>query len=316
MLEKILSNNTLKDRVFKLIEDGIRTNNDWEEPIRLLDIVEIFQHDSIMLIINYFLDKDENVFDILPFDFLEKNYTYEGIHYILENSGWLNKYIKNPEIVNHNFSDVEYSGDKKILSVKNLENFFILFSGEQQDFVYDVLLSNDIISYINTLNESTLLEEIIDKMDNKSINNLINYIYTYFNVVINNENELFEIIRDNKIPKLNLELENTMMEARASVTLLEYQDIIRDKIEKLFKNKIIYNMSRWEIDITNVFYEFINQNIRIDGLNSNYYKDYISLVKNVLDEDYENLEIPSSKYFEPNDRLVMEFFNENILYFF
>lgn len=316
MLEKILSNQTLKERIFKLIEDGLHTNYNWDEPIRLLDILEINQHDSIMLIINYFLEKNENVFDHLPYKFLDKTYLSEGIHYVLENSGWLNKYIKNPTIINHNFSDIEYYGDRKILTFKELVKVYILFRGDQQDFVYDVLSSNDIITYINPLNESTLLEEIIQKMDDKSINNLIKYIYEYFDIHINNENELFDIIISNKLPKFNLKLRDTMMEARSSVTLLEYQYIIRDKIEGLFKNKIIYNNLKWDIDITNVFYEFINENIRIEGLDSNGYNEFIFLVKNVLDEDYGYLELPNLKYFEPNDKMVYEYFNENIIYFF
>ena len=315
MFEKILSNQNVKERVFNLIHDGITLSNNWEEPIRLLEIVEVNLHDSIMLIITYYLEKDENVFDHLPYEFLEKNYISEGIFYLLNTSGWINKFIKNPKVINQEFSDINYINDKRILTFKELASPYILFVGGQHDLVYDVLSYNDIERYIKELNESTLIDEIIKKLDSRSIQILVDHIYEHYGKVVNNEDELFSIIYYNTLPKLNMILGKEMNGARASVISLEYQDIIRNELEKLFKNKIIYNDYKWEIDVTNTFYEFLIENIKHSGLN-NYYKYFISLVKVVLDVDYGDLRVPPIEHFEPNDKLVGEYFNENVIYYF
>ena len=319
----------------------------WEDKLKtlpyiMIDDFNITELDAEGIIFEYLLDIGDNPLEYITLDDLRSKYYGNDVVNLLENTGWLDKYIKDEHAFPQTFNDVEKKGDRVYLIVDRWDEFTMLFRSGDQSTVEAVLGEDwaELYGYfdadwesdvVDNLNEETIThikghikegDFIGEEMSEFSMDDEHGYILT--EDMVNDTETILRLIDEEDIfNDLRSELTGQYRWAYEQAGEDEIFGKLKGEIEGLLGSE-----GKWEevkdkegnikgqvirFDITDIFYKYMissmEENSEIPG---EYYGDYISMLSGVLDYTEERLSTPDMGYFYPDSTKTEENFNYNI----
>lgn len=319
----------------------------WEDKLKtlpyiMIDDFNITELDAEGIIFEYLLDIGDNPLEYITLDDLRSKYYGNDVVNLLENTGWLDKYIKDEHAFPQTFNDVEKKGDRVYLIVDRWDEFTMLFRSGNQSTVEAVLGEDwaELYGYFDVDWES----DVVDNLNEKSITHIKDHIkehnfigqemseysmddgqfHTLTEDMVNDTETILRLIDEEDIfNDLRSELTSQYRWAFEQAGENELFDNLKDEIEGLLGSE-----GKWgdvkdkegnikgqviRFDITDIFYKYMissmEENSEIPG---EYYGDYISMLSEVLDYTEERLSTPDMGYFYPDSTKTEENFNYNI----
>ena len=319
----------------------------WEDKLKtlpyiMIDDFNITELDAEGIIFEYLLDIGDNPLEYITLDDLRSKYYGNDVVNLLENTGWLDKYIKDEHAFPQTFNDVEKKGDRVYLIVDRWDEFTMLFRSGNQSTVEAVLGEDwaELYGYFDVDWES----DVVDNLNEKSITHIKDHIkehnfigqemseysmddgqfHTLTEDMVNDTETILRLIDEEDIfNDLRSELTSQYRWAFEQAGENELFDNLKDEIEGLLGSE-----GKWgdvkdkegnikgqviRFDITDIFYKYMissmEENSEIPG---EYYGDYISMLSGVLDYTEERLSTPDMGYFYPDSTKTEENFNYNI----
>tara|TARA_R110001632_G_scaffold139494_3_gene255245 strand:- start:7399 stop:8502 length:1104 start_codon:yes stop_codon:yes gene_type:complete len=319
----------------------------WEDKLKtlpyiMIDDFNITELDAEGIIFEYLLDIGDNPLEYITLDDLRSKYYGNDVVNLLENTGWLDKYIKDEHAFPQTFNDVEKKGDRVYLIVDRWDEFTMLFRSGNQSTVEAVLGEDwaELYGYFDVDWES----DVVDNLNEKSITHIKDHIkehnfigqemseysmddgqfHTLTEDMVNDTETILRLIDEEDIfNDLRSELTSQYRWAYEQAGENELFGNLKDEIEGLLGSE-----GKWgdvkdkegnikgqviRFDITDIFYKYMissmEENSEIPG---EYYGDYISMLSEVLDYTEERLSTPDMGYFYPDSTKTEENFNYNI----
>ena len=294
------------------------------------------------ILFNYLMSKGEDPLIYVTFDDLTSRLYGEDIVDLLEKSGWFDKYIKNEFAFPQNFHDIEKKGDRVYLVVDRWDEFTMLFRQDDQSTVERVLSEDwaELYGYFDADWES----DVVDNLNEKSITHIKDHIKEHD--FIGQEMSQFSMDDEHGY----ILTEDMVNDTETILRLIDEEDIFNDLRSELtsqyrwayeqtgenelfgnFKDEIegfLGSEGKWEeikdkegsikgqvlrFDITDIFYKNMISSIEVRSeMPGEYYSDYISMLSEVLEDEYEELSAPDMSYFYPDSTKTEENFNYNI----
>jgi len=332
---------------------------DTNQPKRILRYVEsIFSHyesdiDSIRddleenlnlttteaytIIFEYYMSKGSDPTYDIGFDDITYWVDTDNLMSILKNSGWLDKYLKDPKSFPIEFRDIEVVGERFIAVLDEWTDFTCLFDDTG---LAERVLSPDWAELYGWF-DVDFDGDIKDNLDEKSIKHIQEYIKekgligedlenNQYNIsfegeeitvlteeMVNDVDTLLELIdKDNLFFDLRNELENSYRWAYESAGESEIFDILGDKITSLIGNKPKWgDKNKLYVDVTNIFYDFLVRYLTCKGEMPGTLENYFvtGVMCETLNCEDDEIITPDMGYFYPDSTLVAENMNENII---
>tara|TARA_R110002153_G_scaffold45006_1_gene126976 strand:- start:9460 stop:10563 length:1104 start_codon:yes stop_codon:yes gene_type:complete len=319
----------------------------WEDKLKtlpyiMIDDFNITELDAEGIIFEYLLDIGDNPLEYITLDDLRSKYYGNDVVNLLENTGWLDKYIKDEHAFPQTFNDVEKKGDRVYLIVDRWDEFTMLFRSGNQSTVEAVLGEDwaELYGYFDVDWES----DVVDNLNEKSITHIKDHIkehnfigqemseysmddgqfHTLTEDMVNDTETILRLIDEEDIfNDLRSELTSQYRWAFEQAGENELFDNLKDEIEGLLGSE-----GKWgdvkdkegnikgqviRFDITDIFYKYMISSMEeMNEIPGEYYGDYISMLSGVLDYTEERLSTPDMGYFYPDSTKTEENFNYNI----
>jgi hypothetical protein len=300
------------------------------------------ENDAHHFIFKYFMDKGEDPLEYIEFDTLRSRMYGSEISDIFEKTGWYDKYLKDEQTFPQLFNDVEKKGDKFYLTIDHWSEFTMLVNKNDQDYAERILGEDwaELYGYYDVDWSS----DIVDNLDEESIKHIKDHIkegdfigqemseysmgdgqfHTLTEDMVNDTDTILRLIGEESIfHELRHELASQYRWAYEQAGEDELFGNLKDSIEELLGSK-----GKWDdvknkdgditgqviyFDITDIFYKYLIESLEATSeMPGEYYSDYISMLSEVLEDEYEELSAPDMSYFYPDSTKTEENFNYNI----
>ena len=335
IIKKILRENAdTPKRIFRYIdtifshfeEDIYSIVEDLEENLNMSKV------DAYTILFEYYMSKgDDPTKDIAFGDITYQLYTDDLVN-ILNNSGWLDKYLKNKDSFPRVFRDIEEIGDGErfILKLDNWLEFKCLFDDDnlaervlQDDWAdlygwFDVDFSDDIVDKLNKDTIKHIQEYVKEKgLIGMELENSDGEVLT--EEMVNDEGILLGLIGEDELfYDLRNELENGYRSSYDGAAESEIFKILEGHITSFFGNKPEWGDEKrvgnfLYLDVTTIFYDYLVRYLTskgdMPGDSQNYFMEVVC--ETIAEEDGEII-TPDMNYFYPDSRLVEEHFTDYI----
>ena len=319
----------------------------WEDKLKtlpyiMIDDFNITELDAEGIIFEYLLDIGDNPLEYITLDDLRSKYYGNDVVNLLENTGWLDKYIKDEHAFPQTFNDVEKKGDRVYLIVDRWDEFTMLFRSGNQSTVEAVLGEDwaELYGYFDVDWES----DVVDNLNEKSITHIKDHIkehnfigqemseysmddgqfHTLTEDMVNDTETILRLIDEEDIfNDLRSELTGQYRWAYEQASEDEIFGKLKDEIEGLLGSE-----GKWgdvkdkegnikgqviRFDITDIFYKYMISAIGAQAeMPGEYHGDYVTMLSQVLDYEDEELSSPDMGYFYPDSTKTEEYFNYNV----
>lgn len=285
--------------------------------------------------------KNEDPLDYISLYDLSQRFYSEGIHTILENSGWVEIYYKLDRFIGTNwFNDIKWVGNTPFLMCDNWSELSTLFEIDDQNAVENIL--GEDWAELYDMYGIDFSDEIIDNLDEKSIQHIKDYIKEgnfigeelnyepdgYDSNILTEEmvddtDTILQLINEEDIfDELKGELENFYRWAYNSAAEDELFNQIKDSIEG-----VLGSTGKWEeikkgdksnhvliFDISSIFMNFNDRFLECEGnLPEEEYGSFLEIISKTLYCEDDKLSGPNMDYFYPDSSKVSEHLNHNVI---
>ena len=318
-----------------------------EEKLELLPYMmssdfNVDENDAIQFIFKYFMDKGEDPLEYIEFDTLRSKMYGSEISDMFGKTGWYDKYLKDEQAFPQLFNDVVKKGDKFYLTIDHWSEFTMLVDKKYRDYAERILGEDwaELYGYYDVDWSS----DIVDNLDEESIKHIKDHIkegdfigqemseysmddgqfHTLTEDIVNDTDTILRLIDEELIfDELRRELASQYRWAYEQAGEDELFNNLKDSIEELLGSK-----GKWEdvknkdgditgqviyFDITDIFYKYLIESLESTSeMPGEYYSDYISMLSEVLYEEYELVSLPDMNYFYPDSTKTWEYFNYNL----
>lgn len=351
----------LHDNIYYYMRNIIRRilREDTNQPKRILRYIDsIFSHfegdidsiiedleqnlnmskvDAYTILFEYYISKGSDPTEDINFDDITYYLYTDDLISILKNSGWFDKYLKDPKSFPIEFRDIKVEGERFVAVLDEWTDFTCLFDDTD---LADRILSPDWAELYGWF-DVDFSSDIKDDLDEKSIKHIQNYIKekgligqelenTQYNIsfegeesdvlteeMVNDVDTLLELIDEDELFfDLRNELENAYRWAYEAAGESEIFDILGDKITSLIGNKPKWgDENKLYVDVTDIFYDFLVRYLKCKGNMPGSYENYFvtGVMCETLNCEDDEIMTPDMNYFYPDSTLVAENMNENII---
>lgn len=333
IIKKILRESTeTPKRVFRYI-DSIVEHFEWDIDSIMEDLeqnLNLSKVDAYTLLFEYYISKGDDPTKDIAFEDISYYLYADDLVNILNNSGWLDKYLKNKDSFPRDFRDIEEIGDGErfILKLDNWLEFKCLFDDDnlaerilQDDWAelygwFDVDFSDDIVDKLNKDTIKHIQEYVKEKgLIGKELENSDGEVLT--EEMVNDEGILLELIDEDELfYDLRNELENGYRTSYDGAAEDEIFKILKGHITSFFGNKPEWgDGNKLYLDVTTIFYDFLVRYLTSKGEMPSFSQSYFMEVvcETIAEEDGEII-TPDMNYFYPDSDLIAEHLNEYIIH--
>lgn len=335
IIKKILRESTeTPKRVFRYI-DSIVEHFEWDIDSIMEDLeqnLNLSKVDAYTLLFEYYMSKGDDPTKDIDFEDITYYLYAEDLLKILNNSGWLDKYLKNKDSFPRYFSDIEEIGDGErfILKLDDWEEFKCLFD---DDNLAERVLNSDWADLYGWF-DVDFSDDIVDKLDEKSIKSIQEYVIE--NGLIGKELNDGEVLTEEMVNDKDILLEliseddlfYDLKDVLEDAYRVSYDSAAEDEIFKLLEGHITSffgNKPEWvednklkkhklHLDVTTIFYDFLVRYLTNRGeMPSSSQSYFLDVVCETLSEEDGKLITPDMGYFYPDSDLVAEHLNDYII---
>jgi hypothetical protein len=331
IIKKILRESTeTPKRVFRYI-DSIVEHFEWDIDSIMEDLeqnLNLSKVDAYTLLFEYYISKGDDPTKDIDFQDITYYVYTEDLLKILNNSGWLDKYLKNKDSFPRDFRDIEEIGDGErfILKLDDWEEFKCLFDDDNlaqrvlnSDWAelygwFDVDFSDDIVDILNKDTIKHIQEYVKEKgLIGKELENSDGEVLT--EEMVNDEGILLELIGEDELfYDLKDLLEDAYRVSYDSAAEDEIFKILEGHITSFFGNKPEWvDGNKLHIDVTTIFYDFLVRYLTNKGEMPSFSQSYfLDVICETLEEEDGKLITPDMGYFYPDSDLVAEHLSDYI----
>lgn len=332
-------NQRVQSAINKIIEkkfDEYRNYNDIVEYIKeLLDLPLLEVLEGVFV---YLMNEDINPLDEIDYDLSEYFYGDDVIS-LLTNSGWFDKYLKNPKEFPIDFKDIGIEGDRFYMYCDEWKELNVLFDSDDMNLVEDIL-DPDWSEIFGDFDVS-FEDDVSEVLSDKAISHIVDYIkkndfigkeiYTldeeYGDILteelLMDKYTLFHLIDEEEMfNDLKWELKNMYRWSYNSASESELFKEIKDTITSFLGSdgewtdvkKGDKTTQLLKFDVSSIFYNYLKLYIETTGKFPFEHENYFLEVLNVvLTEQGDGLRGPRVDYFYPDSKLVEEDMTENVI---
>lgn len=288
------------------------------------------------IIFEYYISKGQDPTVDIGFEDITYYVYADDLMSILVNSGWLDKYLKDPNSFPIIFRDIKVDGERFIAVIDDWTDFSCLFDDTD---LSERILSPD-FSELYGWFDVDFSNDVVDNLDEKSIKHIQEYIKekgligqelqnNQYNIsfegeestvlteeIVNDVDTLLELIDgDNLFFDLKIELENAY---RSSYELAGEEELFSDlsnDITYLLGNKPEWDGDGLRVDVTDIFYDFLVRYLTCKGQMPSDYESYFvnGVMCETLDCEDDKIRTKDMGYFYPDSSLVAKYMNEYII---
>ena len=331
IIKKILRENAdTPKRVFRYI-DTIFSHFEGDVDSIVEDLEEnlnMSKVDAYSILFEYYMSKGEDPTNDIAFEDVTYYLHTDDLVKILNNSGWLDKYLKDKNSFPRGFRDIEEIGDGErfILKLDDWEEFKCLFDDDNlaervlnSDWAdlygwFDVDFSNDIVDKLNPDTIKHIQEYVKEKgLIGEELQNSDGEVLT--EEMVNDEDILLELIdEDDLFYDLRSELENAYRSSYDSAAESEIFKTLEGHITSFFGNKPEWgDGNKLYLDVTTIFYDFLVRYLTNKGdMPGNSVSYFMEVVCETIAEEDGEIRTPDMNYFYPDSRLVEEHLTDYI----
>lgn len=319
------------DSIFSYYEGDIDSiREDLKENFNLTN------NETYTLIFEYYISKGKDPTIDIGFEDITYYVYADELITILKNSGWLDKYLKDPNSFPIIFRDIKVDGERFIAVIDDWTDFSCLFDDTDlserilnPDFSdlygwFDVDFSNDVVDNLDEKSIKHIQEYIKEKglIGQELQNNQYNISFegeestVLTEEIVNDVDTLLELIDgDNLFFDLKIELENAY---RSSYELAGEEELFSDlsnDITYLLGNKPEWDGDGLRVDVTDIFYDFLVRYLTCKGQMPSNYESYFvnGVMCETLDCEGDKIRTTDMSYFYPDSSLVAKYMNEYII---
>ena len=332
-------NQRVQNAINKIIEkkyDEYRNYTDIAEYIK--ELLDLPISEVLEGVFVYLMNEDINPLDELDYDLSEYFYGDDVVS-LLTNSGWFDKYFKNPNAFPVDFQDISVEGDRFYMYCDEWKELNVLFDLDDRNLVEDILDPDwsEIFGDFDVSFENDVTEVLSDK----AISHIVEYIKENDFIgkeiyVLDEEygNILTEDLLEDKHTLFHLideeEMFNDLKWELKSMYRWSYNSASENELFKEIKDTItsfLGSDGEWtdvkkgdktkhllKFDVSSIFYNYLKLYIEVTAKFPAEHENYfLDVLNEVLIEQDDELRGPRVDYFYPDSKIVEEDMTENVI---